>query len=158
MRYFLILSLLLPHIAFTQEYKIGRLFTTPAERRNLDYLRQSKKELVKNEAQEPTNENTLNVERDKIKDSIVALQGFVKRNDGKDATLWINGKSVQEHSVSETMGVRVLRQKEGKVSIQFKESGKILRLKPGQIYQPESGRVTENLSAVVPISDNVAGE
>lgn len=69
----------------------GRLFSTPKERANLDYLRQSRKIIVPQKVESaPQSVEVLALTK------AVELQGYVKRSDGKQGTVWINQQAIQE--------------------------------------------------------------
>ncbi|MDP2248188.1 MAG: hypothetical protein Q8J65_08660, partial [Nitrosomonadales bacterium] len=71
----------------------GRLFSTPKERANLDYLRQTSKP--------PSQEQLLDEEEltaAPVVPNSVSMQGYVKRSDGKKGTVWINNTPMQENS------------------------------------------------------------
>jgi hypothetical protein len=144
MKYF-ILSFALILSVFTQPIMaaepIGRLFTSPAERSNLDYLRQTKKKLVV-----PVIVDTPAdiVEATPIVlPEAVNLQGYVKRNDGKQGTIWVNDKALQENSGNKDVQVGKLSEGSNRVPIKLSANGRRLNLKAGQVYDPESNRVRE---------------
>ena len=134
-----VLQFFAAHSALAAE-PIGRLFTTPAERSNLDYLRQTKKNL-------PVVVNT------PTEDSVgaapvllpeaVNLQGYVKRSDGKKGTVWVNNKALQENSGNKDVVVGKLPTDGNRVPIKLSANGKQLTLKAGQVYDPENNRVRE---------------
>jgi hypothetical protein len=119
---------------------IGRLFTTPAERSNLDYLRQTKKNLpvVVN----TPNEDIAEAAPVALPDAI-NLQGYVKRSDGKKGTVWVNDKALQENSGNKDVVVGKLPTNGNRVPIKLPANGKQLTLKAGQVYDPENNRVRE---------------
>lgn len=119
---------------------IGRLFTTPVERSNLDHLRQTKKKLVA-----PTLDtapvDTAEAAPIVLPDA-VNLQGYVKRNDGKQGTVWINYQALQENSRNKDVAVGRLSES-NRVPLKLSGNGKQLNLKAGQVYDPETGSVRE---------------
>jgi hypothetical protein len=119
---------------------LGRLFTSPAERSNLDQLRQTKKKLVA-----PTIVDTqIDAEVSPIVlPEAVSLQGYVKRNDGKEGTVWVNNQALQENSHNQDVAVGKLSESSNRVPIKLTGNGKYLNLKAGQVYDPETGRVRE---------------
>ena len=120
---------------------LGRLFTSPAERSNLDYLRQTKKKLVLPVVSEaPT--DALEAARILLPEA-VNLQGYVKRNDGKDGTVWVNNQALQENSRNKEVAIGMLSDSSNRVPIKLSGNGKHLNLKPGQVYDPQTGRVRE---------------
>lgn len=121
----------------------GRLFSTPKERANLDYLRQTRKIIVP-QTVEPTAQpvQVLALPR------AVELQGYVKRSDGKQGTVWINQQAIQEGTKNGEIAVGHLPHQQNRVPIQINASGKVLTLKAGQAYDPETNRVREIRSTV----------
>ena len=120
---------------------LGRLFTSPAERSNLDYLRQTKKKLVLPVVSEaPT--DALEAAPILLPEA-VNLQGYVKRNDGKDGTVWVNNQALQENSSNKDVRVGRLSENSNRVPIKLSANGRNLNLKAGQVYDPQTGRVRE---------------
>ena len=118
---------------------MGRLFTSPAERSNLDYLRHTKKNTpLKVEAPILEAEPKPIVLPDEVN-----LQGYVKRNDGKQSTVWVNNQALQENSNNKEVAVGKLSTGSNRVPIKLSANGKRLNLKAGQVYDPESNRVRE---------------
>ena len=123
---------------------IGRLFTSPVERSNLDYLRQTKKKLIA-----PVTINTSAEIIDApapapiVLPEAVNLQGYVKRNDGKQGTVWVNNQALQENSGNKEVQVGKLSEGSNRVPIKLSANGRRLNLKAGQVYDPESNRVRE---------------
>jgi len=126
-------------LAFAAE-PIGRLFTTPAERSQLDYLRQTKKNL-------PVNVNTPAEDVTEVVPiqlpSAINMQGYVKRSDGKKGTVWVNDEALQENSGNKDVVVGKLPVDSNRVPIKLPANGKQLTLKAGQTYDPENNRVRE---------------
>jgi hypothetical protein len=118
---------------------IGRLFTSPAERSNLDYLRQTKKLIkpVKVESQVEAEPASI------VLPNAVNLQGYVKRNDGKQGTVWVNNQALQENSGNKDVVVGKLSENSNHVPLKLSANGKQLSLKAGQVYDPENNRVHE---------------
>ena len=128
-------------ITATAAEPIGRLFTSPAERSNLDYLRQTKKQLIT-----PT---MVDAQIDApeaapiLLPEAVNLQGYVKRNDGKQGTVWVNDQALQENSGNKEVQVGRLSEGSNRVPIKLSANGRRLNLKAGQVYDPENNRVRE---------------
>ena len=120
---------------------MGRLFTSPVERSNLDYLRQTKKKLVAPVITEAPIDAPEAAPI--VLPEAVNLQGFVKRNDGKDGTVWVNDQALQENSRNKEVTVGRLRDDNNRVPIKLSGNGKRLNLKAGQVYDPQTGRVRE---------------
>jgi hypothetical protein len=132
-------------IAFSQftvaAEPIGRLFTSPTERSNLDYLRQTKKKLIApvvNDVPDDALEAA-----PVLLPRAVNLQGYVKRNDGKHGTVWVNDKALQENSGNQDVQVGKLSENSNRVPIKLSANGRRLNLKAGQVYEPETNRVRE---------------
>jgi hypothetical protein len=144
MKYFILLlifsQLFFGQLAIAAE-PIGRLFTSPAERSNLDYLRQTKKKLVVPAAAEAPAE-VVEAPPVALPDA-VNLQGYVKRNDGKQGTIWVNNQAMTENSRNKDVIVGTLSENSNRVPIKLSANGKRLNLKAGQVYDPESNRVRE---------------
>lgn len=117
----------------------GRLFTSPNERANLDYLRQTSKvpspELYEDE-QNVTVAPTL--------PGSVSMQGYVKRGDGKKGTVWVNNQPVQENSDTGEVHVGKLPKAGSQVQITIPASGRNVKLKAGQVYMPETDSISED--------------
>lgn len=117
----------------------GRLFTNPTQRSNLNVIRQVKKPVVVNtEITEPTAEPAPVILPDAVN-----LQGYVKRNDGKDSTVWINNNAMQENTSNQDIAVGKLSTQSNHVPLKLKGNGKQLTLKAGQVYDPETNKVKE---------------
>ena len=138
----LILNNFLLGLSATAAEPLGRLFTSPVERSNLDYLRQTKKnEPLKVEA--PTPELEIAPPPIVALPDAVNLQGYVKRNDGKQSTVWVNNQAMIENSRNKEVTVGKLSAGSNRVPIKLSANGKRLNLKAGQVYDPQSNRVQE---------------
>ena len=122
---------------------IGRLFTSPAERSNLDYLRQTKKKLIAPVIIDAAETVEAPEAAPIVLPDAVNLQGYVKRNDGKQGTVWVNNQALQENSGNKDVAVGSLRENSNRVPLKLSGNGKRLNLKAGQVYDPETGRVRE---------------
>ena len=140
MRFFILSLVFCSQVCLAAE-PIGRLFTSPVERSNLDYLRQTKKKLVVPTVVEAP--STALEASPIVLPEAVNLQGYVKRNDGKDGTVWVNDKALQENSRNKEVVVGKLSETSNRVPIKLSGNGKRLNLKAGQVYDPETGRVRE---------------
>jgi len=126
----------------------GRLFSQPAERAKLDVLRQNQKLKVVTPQETTQPEPAAGDEAPELPEPI-AMQGYVKRSDGS-STVWINGKAVQENSAVDNVEIGRLNgqknvSKTGSDSLNVKipANGKQIRLKAGQVYEPETNQVKE---------------
>jgi len=139
MRYILLALLLLPSLALSAE-TFGRLFTTPAERANLDHLRQTRKI-------EPVNLDQPQEMMEVAPPSLppeISVQGYVKRSDGKKGTVWVNNEPVQENSSTGEVEVGKLPNHGSGIQLTLPGIDKSVRLKAGQAYDPETGSISEN--------------
>ncbi len=123
----------------------GRLFSRPAERRSLDTLRQNQQLKLANPQRDATPNPAAVAEPEPV-----TMQGYVKRSDGA-ATVWINRKPIRENSIADDVEIgRLSRpahsaEKGGtdSLGIRIPATGKRIRLKAGQVYEPETGRIIE---------------
>ncbi len=121
----------------------GRLFSRPNERNNLDVLRQNQK--LKVVAPDPVEAG---VEAPPIElPAPITLQGYVKRSDGNKSTLWINNQPVQEDSTVDDVKIGRLNKRgtssqEG-LDVKIPGNGRNVRLKAGQVYEPETNQIRE---------------
>lgn len=129
------------------EEDFGRLFSRPQERKNLDYLR--KNQPLKVIKQEDAAEiDTMAEAAPIVLPEPIKLQGYVKRSDGQKSTLWINDQAVQEDSVVDDVNIGKLRGGRGKndgegLDVKIPANGKQLRLRAGQVYEPENNQIKE---------------
>ena len=133
----LLAALLLPGAGAAATDSIGRLFSTPAERTNLDKLRQlGEKAGTAVEEKPDVNAAVPEPEREQI-----TVDGFVRRNDGKNTT-WINGTPQHGGEISQGMTVLQRRAKAPRISVLLR-SGRRLELKAGQTFDIGTNRVIE---------------
>lgn len=147
MRLFALCLIIASQCALTQTAQaaqpIGRLFSSPAERSTLNYLRQTKKALVAAPVQEFTQQAE---PAPVVLPDAINMQGYVKRSDGKQGTVWINNKAMQENSGNKDVQVGNLPENGNRVPLKLPANGRRLTLKAGQVYDPENNRVTESRS------------
>jgi hypothetical protein len=127
------------------EDDFGRLFSSQAERKKLDILRQNQKLIIASPQQ--------NTRLEPVVDALpepITLQGYVKRSDGS-TTLWINNKAVQENSTQDDVEIGQLSKQKNSakngsdsLNVRIPVTGKNVRLKPGQVYEPETNRIVES--------------
>lgn len=145
----LILALLASSLAVAApDDDFGRLFSRPAERKNLDVLRQNQKLKVITPQDLIQPDAAVAVVPAELPDPIT-LQGFVKRSDGT-STLWINNKAVQEDSAVDNVQIGRLHEQRSNagassdsLNVRIPANGKHVRLRAGQIYIPESNQIRE---------------
>jgi len=135
----LLAVLLLPGVAAAAAgtEPIGRLFSTPAERTNLDKLRQlgeksgaANREKPDGDAAPPEPEHEQ-----------ITVDGFVRRKGGKSTT-WINGRTQSGSVISQGITVLQRRAKAPRIALSLR-SGKRIYLKPGQTFDINSDKVIE---------------
>lgn len=139
-----LISLPLVNIQAAEE-PIGRLFSTPEQRNNLDALREVKRNQPE-QAVETVVHATVIERKPIVLPDAINMQGYVKRTDGKKGTVWINGKTVQEHSGNQDVQVGKLPKNGNRIPIRIPANGKRLSLKAGQIYDPETNKVRKSRS------------
>lgn len=134
-RILLISYLFVSNIAVAQE-GFGRLFTTPTERANLDYLRKMTKDISAKEKQAPANATAIETAEDTNTEppAPISMQGFVKRSDGKKGTVWINHQAILENTRHEDLSIGKLTNDKNEVEIGL-NSGQHFALKAGQVYE-----------------------
>lgn len=119
---------------------MGRLFSSPAERSTLNYLRQTKKAIMSAPVEAPAQQAE---PAPVILPGAINMQGYVKRSDGKQGTVWINNQAMQENTGNKDVQVGSLPKNGNRVPIKLPANGKRLTLKAGQVYDPENNRVSE---------------
>lgn len=151
----LVLSLqcLMPQPLIAAE-TLGRLFSTPDERAQLDHLR----DIQKNLPVETIVEATVIESKPIALPEAINVQGYVMRTDGKDGTIWINGEALQENSGNQNVQVGDLSKHSTAIPIRIPANGKSLRLKAGQVYDPENNRVYKSPSYSISKSSGTIGD
>lgn len=139
MRILCISLLLLVPVAVLAE-PLGRLFSTPAQRSDLEHLRQTKKSVQDTDVRKPQMRAAVPSE---VSSRPINLQGYVKRTDGHAGTVWINGQALQENSANDAVAVGKLPAAGNRVPIKIPDTGQRMTLKAGQVYDPENNRVSE---------------
>ena len=119
---------------------MGRLFSSPAERSTLNYLRQTKKALVITPVQEFIQQAE---PAPVVLPEAISMQGYVKRSDGKQGTVWINNQAMQENSGNKDVQVGRLPENGNRIPLKLPANGRRLTLKAGQVYDPENNKVRE---------------
>jgi hypothetical protein len=137
---------------------IGRLFTSPAERQNLEYLRQTRKAntpIVPTDIEAPVLEAA---PAPIVLPDAINMQGYVKRNDGKKGTVWVNDLAMQENTRNKDVMVGKLPQNGNRIPIKLPANGKRLTIKAGQVYEPESNKIREARNNAAQGDNGVIGE
>lgn len=132
---------------------LGRLFSTPVEREQLDQLREQQK----NQPVETIVEATVIESKPVVLPNAINVQGYVKRSDGKDGTVWINGEALQENSGNQDVQVGDLTKNSNTIPIRIPANGKRLSLKAGQEYDPANNRVYKSPSYSISKSSGKIG-
>lgn len=115
---------------------LGRLFTTPSQRVQLDTQRRNMRALPE---KMPEQEMVSNM--DTAPAAPISVQGYVRRSDGKPGTVWVNQQAMQENKATGTTIVE--EGKSRRVEIKLPGTGQSVRLKAGQVYRPESNSIEE---------------
>lgn len=149
----LLLSLLLcvlPASLYASEHDdFGRLFSRASERNYLDQLRQKQKLNLAKVQTMPAVE---------VLPEPISLRGYVKRNDGKKSTLWINNQVVQEESTLGNVYIGRINQRRGApgtslategVDVTAGANAQSIRLQAGQKYTHATNKI-EALSSPEP--------
>lgn len=146
----LIISLFTMSIQAAPNSEIGRLFTSQTERKALDLSRQNQKLTVTKAQINIAPETATNSSFNDIFEPVM-LQGYVKRSDRIENTLWINNQNVPEISIVNHLRIGQLQPRKRSdhttnslsLIISVPENGKQVRLKVGQTYYPETGEIRE---------------
>lgn len=141
MKHLLLMLIFLAPSWVQADDKLGRLFLSPAERSNLDYLRQTSKPPDRTIKPE-TAESSAGELPPPPPVSAVTVQGYVKRSDGK-GTVWVNRQPLREASSQGDIGVGKIGRTDGRVQLKLQGADKAVALKAGQTYDPVSGAVVE---------------
>lgn len=122
----------------------SRLFTSPIERTKLDSMRQaaSAAALQAQETQkEPEAETALPLP------PAIVMQGYLKRNDGKKSTVWINHQALQENGATGDVQIGSIsnhsQQGSHELLLKLPSNGQKFKLKAGQRYLPDENRVVD---------------
>ncbi len=118
----------------------GRLFTTSANRAELDYIRQTQK--LNNVVPMPVSDES-SIPRLVVLPDAISMQGYVKRTDGKKSTVWVNNQAVQENESLPNVQVGKLPKNGNQVPLKLPANGKNFSLKAGQVYSPADNSISE---------------
>lgn len=110
---------------------LGRLFMTPEQRRALDVLRETGGDVL-------TDAGSLESPVAAPLDRQVVLNGVVRRSLGPDV-VWVNGS--RTHGSDGRIRVRRGPDRSSRVTLEDAADGSTVRLKPGQFWEPATGRV-----------------
>ncbi len=111
---------------------LGRLFTTAAERHALDKLRRENR---------PQND-IIDREPAEKKAKLMVYNGIITRSNG-DKQIWINGKQVKGGKGPE--GIRIYKgpDRHHRVTVTVPEKNRVVKIKPGQYWNLESGKIAD---------------
>ena len=119
---------------------LGRLFTTPQQRAELERLRHAPPPAPK---PEPKVVEQPKVEAPPPEVPPITVNGVVVRSDG-DSTAWVNGQSTEEgRNEIDNVQVNPRRIRGLAVPITTPSNLPDVRLKPGQSYDPATGTVVD---------------
>ena len=113
--------------------ELGRLFLTPAERAELEALRQVQAAARLAPVQPDAAAEPAAPERDQAPPAAVRFDGIVMRSDG-NSTLWINGQNSYDGRVPE-LPVTLRPGAPARLEVQPDGAGTVV-LKPGQRWEP----------------------
>ena len=128
----------------------GRLFLTPAERAHLDELRRARPQQARppqaEEGRAETTQPGIDIPPPPPPEPFT-MNGLVVRSSGPN-TVWVDGQPVLSTQDTDK-GVRIdtRRTNASGTPVTVLESGRAVRLKPGQTYVPEGDRMTERYEA-----------
>lgn len=132
-------------LAFTstvQAQSLGRLFSTPALRAELDRRRARQNSgVIEMPDVEPITLEELD-NRQIVPDTIYELGGSMRRSDGS-YTIWINNVPYAESDLPDNMEL-VLPYDRGQMRINNPESGESFLVKPGQVLNLSQGLLMES--------------
>ncbi len=119
--------------------RVGRLFSTPAERVELDLLRRGLiKKKVLNGAVGEVGENV----PPPVAAEPLVLNGLVRRSDGR-TTVWVNGQRLEPRGGNGKVTLHGRADRSNRVKLRLSKEPKNIRLKPGQAWDPMTRKVIE---------------
>jgi hypothetical protein len=122
--------------------QLGRLFFTPVERSNFNTLRQNSKAPDKVIKAEEIKDDEVTVENSPSALKPVIMNGYIKRSDGKN-TVWINDREISGSGTIKDVSVGRLNNNRITVTL---NNNKSASLRPGQVYDPNTGKIYNHLS------------
>jgi hypothetical protein len=126
--------MLLLLIGTAQADPLGRLFLTPAQRQVLDSERRALSSKPAGGGDEPV--ATVQLPR------YIRFNGLVERSDGLDAA-WVNDASTLKGEVlPDRLRVEIRHLRDGRIRLRLPDGHRVY-LKPGQVYDRDSGKVLE---------------
>lgn len=156
-----IVSLAVLATSYVQAQSVGRLFSTPAERAELERQRLAlyRPDLVRTptQRQEPVIELPV-FEEPELPDVIYRLGGTMLRSDGL-YTVWLNGAPINQEDLPDNMEL-LQPFAQGRLRIRHPESGQNFEVKPGQVLNLTQGELFESYEFEEPqtVLPEVSGE
>ncbi len=145
MKYLLLIIATLPSLANAEEQThMGRLFFTPNDRATMNVIRKNSKapdKVIKAE-DISKDDDVVTEQQAPVAIRPVIMNGYISRSDGKN-TLWINDRAVTEKTAAGEVNVGQLNKNQVKVTVNKNKSA---NLKPGQVYDPNTGKIYNHLS------------
>jgi len=137
---------------------LGRLFSTPAERAELERrrLRTTRPELVPDEPQFPVPVVELPISFEEEPDIIYALGGTVLHGNGS-YTVWINNLAVHQQDLPDNIEL-LSPFSQGQIRIRNQQSGESFDVKPGQVLNLTTGELLESYQVLPPSVDESMAE
>jgi hypothetical protein len=135
-----------------ESQSVFRLFTTPAERAELERRRQElfrpgQVSILPEPAEDPLF-NLPVVEEDEPEDIIYRLGGTMLRSDGS-YTVWINGLPINQENLPENFEL-LEPFTQGRLRIISPDNGRSFEVKPGQVLNLTTGELFESYDFVEP--------
>lgn len=124
--------------------QLGRLFTTPEQRHELDMLRYAQIETAKHE---PSRKTTQSKEEGKPAQAAtpITIRGVVTRSNGENAAWINNSNSFEGNPASGAIRVTPGEIHGDKVKIVMPDGSTSVNVKVGETYEPEARRVVDLL-------------
>ncbi len=144
----LLLALVAPPdvcLAATGRVDLGRLFTSPAQRDALNELRRQEQLTGANEVKSGAGATSATSPGQPADFAVVRVNGVVKRSHGEES-VWINGRQVQGHQGPDDIRLYRGPDRHNRVLLGLPDKT-LVKVKPGQSVEPESGKVVESYAA-----------
>ena len=139
MKFMLILLLVWPTLVRADDF--GRLFTSPAERRQLDAIRAGRTGISNPE--EMLNSGEAQPEIDGTQPLNIKFSGYIRRPDG-EYVIWINGKSALSR---QDIPVNRANFSATRDQVTLSTDRSTARMKPGQVWSLEQNVVYEGYNS-----------
>jgi len=127
----------------------GRLFMTPAERAHLDALRAAQPMRVETQAHGDTPQAAIDIPPPPPPEPFT-MNGLVVRSSGPN-TAWVDGRPVhQTQDTGKGVSINTRTMDSSGAAVTVLESGRPVRLKPGQTYIPQGNQVSDRFEEAPP--------